>query len=98
MVSRKIANGNESRRIEVKDSPGAPAYYTRLDHVAGRPYGVWVRGNDDTVAAASSVDKVATGLSSTKAADVLEIVGSIDAKVRQRAYALGGTLAATLMK
>ena len=95
MDSRKIAGGNESRRIAVKDSPGAPAYYTRLDHVAGRPYGVWVRGNDDTAAAASSVDKVATALSSTKAADVLEIVGSIDAKARQRAYELGGTLAAT---
>ena len=76
MDSRKIAGGNESRRIAVKDSPGAPAYYPRLDHVAGRPYGVWVRGNDDTVAAASSVDKVATALSSTTAADVLETVGS----------------------
>ena len=63
--------------------------------MAGRPYGVWVHGNDDTAAAASSVDKVATALSSTKAADVLETVGSIDAKVRQRAYQLGGTLAAT---
>ena len=57
-----------------------------------------MHGNDDTVAAALSVDQVATGLSSTKAADVLEIVGSSDAKVRQRAYALGGTLAATLME
>jgi len=35
-----------------------------------------VHGNDDTAAAASSVDKVATALSSTKAADVLETVGS----------------------
>jgi hypothetical protein len=41
---------------------------------------------------------VATGLSSTKTADVLENVGSIDAEVRQQAYELGGTLAATLMK
>jgi len=57
-----------------------------------------VHGNDDTVAAASSVDKVATALSSTKAADVLETVGSIDAKARRRAYELGGTLAATLME
>jgi len=70
-------------------------YYPRLDHVAGRPYGVWVHGNDDTVAAASSVDKVATALSSTKAADMLETVGSIDAKARRRAYELGGTLAVT---
>ena len=57
-----------------------------------------MHGNDDSVAAASPVDKVATALSLTNAADVLEIIGSIDAKVRQRAYALGGTLAATLME
>ena len=31
-----------------------------------------------------------------KAADVLEITGAIDAGVRERAYELGGTLAATL--
>jgi hypothetical protein len=72
-------------------------YYPSLDHVAGRPYGVWVHGNNDTVGAATSVDKVATGLSLTKAVDVLEIVGAIDAEVRQLAYELGRTLAATLM-
>ncbi len=35
-------------------------------------------------------------MSLTKAADVLEVVGAIDAGVRGRAYQLGGTLAATL--
>jgi hypothetical protein len=44
------------------------------------------------------VEKVATGLSLAKAADVLEVTGAIDAGVRQRAYELGGTLAATLME
>jgi hypothetical protein len=38
-------------------------YYPSLDHVAGRPYGVWVHGNNDTIGAATSVEKVATGLS-----------------------------------
>lgn len=32
-----------------------------------------------------------------KVADVLEVVGGIDAGVRERAYELGGTRAATLM-
>jgi multimeric flavodoxin WrbA len=73
-------------------------YYPSLDHVAGRPYGLWVHGNNDTVGAATAVDKVATGLSLTKAADVLEIVGAVDAKVREQAYELGGTLAAVLME
>ncbi|KAA8962536.1 flavodoxin family protein [Mycobacterium sp.] len=73
-------------------------YYPSLDHVAGRPYGLWVHGNNDTVGAVASVDKVATGLSLAKAADVLDVVGAIDAQVRERAYELGGTLAATLME
>jgi NAD(P)H-dependent FMN reductase len=72
-------------------------YYPSLDHVAGRPYGLWVHGNNDTAGAAAAVDKLATGLSLTKAADALEVVGAIDAAVRERAYELGGTLAATLM-
>jgi multimeric flavodoxin WrbA len=73
-------------------------YYPSLDHVAGRPYGLWVHGNNDTVGAAKAVDKVTTGLSLTKAADVLEIVGAVDAKAREQAYELGGTLAAVLME
>jgi multimeric flavodoxin WrbA len=73
-------------------------YYASLDHVAGRPYGLWVHGNNDTVGATTAVEKVATGLSLAKAVDVLEITGAIDAGVRERAYELGGTLAATLME
>ncbi|BBX26209.1 flavodoxin family protein [Mycolicibacterium alvei] len=73
-------------------------YYPSLDHVAGRPYGLWVHGNNDTVGAATAVDRIVTGLALTKAADVLEIRGAIDAHVRDRAYELGGTLAATLME
>jgi hypothetical protein len=57
-----------------------------------------VHGNNDTVGAANAVDKVATRLALSKAADVLEVIGAIDAGVRQRAYELGGTLAATLME
>ncbi len=73
-------------------------YYPSLDHVAHRPYGLWVHGNNDTVGAAKAVEKVCTGLSLNQAADVLEVIGPIDAKVRERAYELGGTLAATLMQ
>ncbi|AWT53623.1 flavodoxin family protein [Mycolicibacterium smegmatis] len=72
-------------------------YYPVLDHVAGRPYGLWVHGNNDTVGAANAVDRIATGLALTKAADTLEITGAVDAAVREAAYELGGTLAATLM-
>ncbi|OBJ61228.1 flavodoxin family protein [Mycobacterium sp. 1423905.2] len=73
-------------------------YYPSLDHVAGRPYGLWVHGNNDTVGAAAAVGKLATGLALTQAADVLEVAGPVDAAVRERAYELGGTLAATVME
>lgn len=72
-------------------------YYPSLDHVAGRPYGLWVHGNNDTVGATAAVDKLAIGLALTKAADVLEVAGPVDAQIRERARELGGTLAATLM-
>jgi multimeric flavodoxin WrbA len=72
-------------------------YYPSLDHVAGRPYGLWVHGNDDTVGAVASVEKVVTGLALAKAVEALTITGPIDAGVRERAYELGGALAATLM-
>ena len=35
-------------------------YYPSFDHVAGRPYGRWVHGNNDTVGATTAVEKVAT--------------------------------------
>ncbi|WP_197380996.1 flavodoxin family protein [Mycolicibacterium mengxianglii] len=73
-------------------------YYPILDHVAGRPYGLWVHGNNDTAGAVTAVERLTTGLALTKAADVLEVTGGIDASVRGRAYELGGTLAATLMQ
>src|SRR3954469_21502394 len=68
-------------------------YYPSLDHVAGRAYGLWIHGNNDPIGAAAAVGKLATGLSLTQAADVLEVVGAIDAATRERAYELGGTLA-----
>ena len=71
-------------------------YYPVLDHVAGRPYGLWVHGNDDTVGAVSAVERIAGGLGLEKSAEVLAVAGGVDAAVRERAYELGGTLAAVL--
>jgi hypothetical protein len=71
-------------------------YYPVLDYVASRPYGLWVHGNNDTVGAASAVERIATGLGLVKSADALEVTGVVDVSVRQQGYELGGTLAATL--
>lgn len=72
-------------------------YYPVLDYVAGRPYGLWVHGNNDTAGAVSSVERICTGLALVKSAGVLEVTGGVDAAVRQQAYELGGTLAASVM-
>ena len=71
-------------------------YYPVLDHVAGRPYGLWVHGNDDTAGAVSAVERIATGLGLRKAAPPLQVTGAVDGAVRASAYELGGTLAAVL--
>ncbi len=72
-------------------------YYPALDHVTGRPYGLWVHGNNDTAGAVSSVERISTGLGLVKSADVLEVTGAVDGAVRRDARELGGTLAAVLM-
>jgi hypothetical protein len=56
-----------------------------------------VHGNNDTAGAVAAVERICTGLSLVKSADVLEITGIVDGAARQQAYELGGTLAATLM-
>jgi multimeric flavodoxin WrbA len=71
-------------------------YYPCLDAVAGRPYGLWVHGNNDTAGAVSSVRKLVTGLGLVQAAADLEVTGPIDAGVRERCYELGGTVAVTV--
>jgi len=73
-------------------------YYPVLDYVANRPYGLWVHGNNDTAGAVTAVGGIATGLTLVRSADALEVIGVVDGGVRQRAYDLGGTLAALLME
>lgn len=46
----------------------------------------------------NAVEKLATGLALSKAADTLQFIGGVDAGMRERAYELGGTPAATLME
>jgi hypothetical protein len=93
--------GSAPLRIIDSSSVGEPlfdtVYYPVLDHVAGRPYGLWVHGNDDTAGAVSSIERICTGLALMKSAEALEVTGGVDAAARQRAHELGGTLAAVLM-
>jgi multimeric flavodoxin WrbA len=71
-------------------------YYPSLDAVAGRPYGVWVHGNNDTAGALRSVQQIVTGLRLEQVAESVEVTGALEAEARTRCYELGGTVAATL--
>ncbi|MDJ0391807.1 flavodoxin [Rhodococcus sp. G-MC3] len=71
-------------------------YYPCFGAVAGRPYGVWVHGNNDTVGAVSAVAKIAVGWGLDQACAAVELT-SVDKVAREACYELGGTLAATLM-
>nr|WP_206030711.1 flavodoxin family protein [Rhodococcus sp. B10] len=71
-------------------------YYPCLDAVAGRPYGLWVHGNNDTAGAVAAIRKITTGWALEQASEALEVT-AVDKSARDSCYELGGTLAATLM-
>jgi len=72
-------------------------YYPCLEATVGRPYGVWVHGNNDTGGAIAAVERIVTGLRWAAVAPPLEIVGDADRVALDAAYELGATAAATLI-
>lgn len=72
-------------------------YYPCLDATAGRPYGLWVHGNDDVSGAVRSVRSIVTGLGWTAVAHPLEITAAPDAAAFEACQELGATVAATLL-
>src|SRR6476659_8983909 len=50
-------------------------YYPCLDETVHRPYGVYVHGNNDTVAAIRAIEMVTTGLQWRRAQEPVSITG-----------------------
>jgi multimeric flavodoxin WrbA len=71
-------------------------YYPCLDATAGRPYGVWVHGNNDTDGALASVDKVVTGLAWTRAQAPVQVIGEPSSADLDACWELGAAMAAGL--
>jgi NAD(P)H-dependent FMN reductase len=72
-------------------------YYPCLDATVGRPYGVYVHGNDDTTGALAAVDKITTGLRWRPAQKPLSIVGAPTRADLDAAGDLAATVAANLL-
>lgn len=72
------------------DGSGSPT-------VGRKPYGLCVHGRYDTEGAVRSVQSIAAALPWAQAAPVLSVLGEVTTEDEERAYELGGTLAALLM-
>jgi NAD(P)H-dependent FMN reductase len=71
-------------------------YYPCLDATVGRPYGVYVHGNNDTTGAVKAIEVITTGLRWRSAQPVVSIVGEPTAADRDACWELGAALAALL--
>jgi multimeric flavodoxin WrbA len=71
-------------------------YYPCLDATVGRPYGVFVHGNDDTTGALRGIDKIVTGLRWSLAQAPVSVVGAPARDDLDACWELGAAVAAGL--
>ncbi|SHG43677.1 flavodoxin family protein [Streptoalloteichus hindustanus] len=71
-------------------------YYPCLDSTRGRPYGLYVHGNQGTEGAVRSVEGVTTGLGWQKVADPVVVMGDPGKADLEACWNLGATVAAQL--
>ncbi|WP_394615503.1 flavodoxin family protein [Lentzea sp. JNUCC 0626] len=71
-------------------------YYPCLDSTRGRPYGLYVHGNNDVVGAVRSVETATTGLAWEKAAPHVTVTGEVGKVDAEACWELGATVAAQL--
>jgi hypothetical protein len=71
-------------------------YYPCLEETVGRPYGVYVHGNDDVTGALRGIEVITTGLRWRLAQAPVTVTGPPDAAARDACWELGAALAASL--
>ncbi|WP_431954772.1 flavodoxin family protein [Nocardia lijiangensis] len=72
-------------------------YYPCLDSTKGRPYGLYLHGNEGTEGAERGVDRVTTGLGWVKAVAPVIVSGPPTKADLEQCWELGATVAAQLM-
>lgn len=68
-------------------------YYVGLDVMAGRPYGLWVHGDNDATGAVRSVETFADALQWRKVAEPVRVIGQPDGAQRAALGELAATVA-----
>jgi multimeric flavodoxin WrbA len=71
-------------------------YYPCLEETIGRPYGVYLHGNDDTAGAERAIETITTGLRWHLAAKPVRVLGAPTRADLDACWDLGATLAAGL--
>lgn len=73
-------------------------YYPCLDSTRGRPYGLYLHGNEGTEGAEKGVTSITTGLGWVKAAEYVMVSGKPSKDDVEACWELGATMAAQLME
>ena len=73
-------------------------YYPCLDATRGRPFGLWLHGNEGTEGAERAVDSITAGLGWERAAPNVVVAGKPTKADLEACCNLGATVAATLME
>ncbi|MBV8178207.1 MAG: flavodoxin family protein [Mycobacterium sp.] len=73
-------------------------YYPCLDATRGRPFGLYLHGNEGTEGAEHGVDAITTGLGWVKAAEHVVVSGKPAKADLEACWELGATVAAQLME
>lgn len=74
------------------------SYYQILDSTRGRPFGLYLHGNEGTEGAQAAVDRITAGLGWTKAAEYVIASNQPDKAVLEACWELGATVAAGIME
>lgn len=73
------------------------SYYPLLDASRGRPFGLWLHGNEGTEGAVQAVDRITAGLGWARVADYVVVSGKPSKADLEACWNLGATVAAQLM-
>lgn len=72
-------------------------YYPCLDATAGRPWGLWVHGNDDVEGAVSSVQRIVAGLGWTEVHRPVTVTSAPSVADDEACAELAATVAANML-